>query len=102
MTGWHLPISDQLRAWFFKALGILVAALAIPMLLLNLMFCRTGSLQPDVATQRVYPMQEHGTLFVVAWQGELAIGLFWAAVAAAVLAIIVNPYRGRFFLLKDE
>lgn len=102
LLGYHLPLSDRFRTWLFNASGILALVLFIPMILLNVSFYWTGSLQPDPTTGRIYPMQEHGTIYVVVWQGELAMCLFWAFFVPFVLGFIVNPFRGRLFLLQDE
>ncbi len=73
----------------FKAVsrvsGVLYIVMFVPMILLNLAFYRLGSPTPDPATGRVYPVNEHGILYVVPWQGRLAQNLFWAAMATFVL-----------------
>ena len=102
MFGCHLPLSDQGRAWLFEASGYLCAALFIPMILLNISFYWTGSQVLDPSTRRVYPVNEHGILYVVPWQGEVAMDLFWGFMIVLVFGFIVNPHRGRLFLLQNE
>jgi hypothetical protein len=98
----HLPISDNTRKRLINALSLLYAALFIPMICMNLAFYRLGSLTPDPASGRTFAVQEHGTLYVLPWEGELALSLFWGAGFVFVLLIVVNPYRGRIFPLRDE
>ena len=98
----HLPFSDRCREWLFRAFFFCFAPLFIPMFLLNVLFYSTGSLAPDPSTGRVYPVHEHGILYVLAWQGELATWLFWGCAAVCGLLIVVNPFRGRLFRRDDE
>jgi hypothetical protein len=73
---------ESLRKNFPAICFGLFVALFVPMMLMNLAFYYLGSSTPDPATQRTYPVQEHGILYVVPWEGVLAQGLFWAAGAA--------------------
>jgi hypothetical protein len=73
---------ESLRKNFPRICFALFFALFVPMMLMNLTFYYLGSPTPDPATGRTYPVQEHGILYVVPWQGELAQALFWAAGAA--------------------
>jgi hypothetical protein len=98
----RLPFSDRARECLMRLLGILYATLFIPMIGLNQSFYRSGALTPDVATGRTFPVNEHGVLYVVPWQGELAFWLFWSCGVMIALLVLVNPYHGRLFLLRDE
>lgn len=102
MFGVHLPLSDKLRARLFRLIWIAYPALFVPMMLLHMSFYVSGSPMPDPATNRVYAVQEHGTLYVVPWQGELAMSLFWSCILLFTAAFLINPHGGRLFLRRDE
>ena len=98
----RLPISDKTRYRLFRILFLLYFALFVPMIALNIAFYRLGSFTPDPTTGRTFPVNEHGILYVVPWEGELAMGLFWTCIAIGVLIMAINPYQGRDFPLRSE
>ena len=102
MLNVRLPLSDQARALAVKVFVACYVVLIVPMICLNLAFYRLGSLAPDPATGRTFPVDEHGILYVLPWEGELAQLLFWVACFTLALIVILNPYHGRLFLLREE
>ena len=102
MLNIHLPLSDNARAWAVKILAVFYGVLFVPMIYLNFTFYHLGSLTPDALTGRTFPVQEHGTLYVIPWEGELSLWLFWGCVLVFALLVILNPYHGRLFLVRDE
>jgi hypothetical protein len=94
------PPAGRKRGVFSTICFALFVGLFVPMILMNFAFYRLGSPTPDPATGRTYPVQEHGILYVVPWQGELAQALFWAA--GAVFPVFFFSRRSEWSRGKDD
>ena len=86
-----------MRDRILKAIQAIATVVAVPAIIstlaLNLWFYRIGSLALDQATGRTYPVQEHGTLYVTPFLGQLSIALFFVGFGAIVLAVAVGLWR---------
>jgi len=82
-------IRDHLQSALFVAGGFAVFAAAI----FDIWFMRTGSKTPDPATDRIFAVQEHGTLYVSPWLAHLEAILFFAGLAAIALGAILVFWR---------
>ena len=98
----YLPLSDAARKRLYQAFACLVGVFLLSSIFLSLYCRQTGTFAPDPSTGRIYRMSVHGAIYVLHWQSEAMLLLFWGMVVSFALMAVVNPYRGRAFPLRDE
>ena len=83
----------------FHRIEVLAAWIVFPCfvgtILLNVSFYWIGSLRPDPATNRIFAVHEHGTLYVVPSLGIASLILFWVGFGTLVALFGVGMWKRR-------